>query len=185
LKNKTQRETSKTSNLINFLKNSVIIIIADIKNFVMYNFLKLTIMKGLYILLTVIFLASCQNQSKEDVNKAKQASIDSMKVEINKQRVIDSMKTEMAKLNEEKIEAQKEKVVVVHQQDATTTAAPAKKKGWSATAKGAVIGAGVGAATGAIVSKKKGEGAIIGGLAGAALGTGTGAVIDSKNKKKE
>ncbi|WP_278020317.1 hypothetical protein [Flavobacterium ginsengisoli] len=73
-------------------------------------------MKGLYILLTVIFLTSCQNQSKEDVNKAKQASIDSMKVEINKQRVIDSMKTEMAKLNEEKIEAQKEKVIVVHQQ---------------------------------------------------------------------
>ncbi len=82
----------------------------------MYNFLKLMIMKGLYILLTVIFLTSCQNQSKEDVNKAKQASIDSMKVEINKQRVIDSMKTEMAKLNEEKIEAQKEKVIVVHQQ---------------------------------------------------------------------
>ncbi|KAF2337354.1 YMGG-like glycine zipper-containing protein [Flavobacterium nitrogenifigens] len=141
-------------------------------------------MKGLYILLTVIFLTSCQNQSKEDINKAKQASIDSMKVEINKQRIIDSMKTEMAKLNEEKIEAQKEKVVVVHQQDATA-ATPAKKKGWSATAKGAVIGAGVGAATGAIVSKKKGEGAIIGGLAGAAVGTGTGAVIDSKNKKKE
>jgi len=141
-------------------------------------------MKGLYILLTVIFLTSCQNQSKEDINKAKQASIDSMKVEINKQRIIDSMKTEMAKLNEEKIEAQKEKVVVVHQQDGTA-ATPAKKKGWSATAKGAVIGAGVGAATGAIVSKKKGEGAIIGGLAGAAVGTGTGAVIDSKNKKKE
>ncbi|KAF2330985.1 YMGG-like glycine zipper-containing protein [Flavobacterium ginsenosidimutans] len=141
-------------------------------------------MKGLYILLTVIFLTSCQQQSKEDINKAKQASIDSMKVEINKQRVIDSMKTEMAKLNEEKIEAQKEKVVVVHQQDGTN-ATTAKKKGWSATAKGAVIGAGVGAATGAIVSKKKGEGAIIGGLAGAAVGTGTGAVIDSKNKKKE
>lgn len=141
-------------------------------------------MKGLYIIVAAIILTSCQNQGKEDINKAKQASIDSMKVEINKQRVIDSMKTEMAKINEEKIEAQKEKVVVVHQQDATV-AAPAKKKGWSATAKGAVIGAGVGAATGAIVSKKKGEGAIIGGLAGAAVGTGTGAVIDSKNKKKE
>ena len=69
-------------------------------------------MKGLYILFAVILITSCQNQSKEDLNKAKQASIDSMKVEINKQRVIDSMKTEMAKLNEEKIEAQKEKVVV-------------------------------------------------------------------------
>ncbi|KRD11807.1 hypothetical protein ASE21_08920 [Flavobacterium sp. Root901] len=145
-------------------------------------------MKGLYILFAVIMMTSCQNQSKEDLNKAKQASIDSMKVEINKQRVIDSMKTEMAKIkDEQKVESQKEqKVVVVHQNDGTAaaTATPAKKKGWSATAKGAVIGAGVGAATGAIVSKKKGEGAIIGGLAGAALGTGTGAVIDSKKKKE-
>ncbi|GAA6766768.1 YMGG-like glycine zipper-containing protein [Flavobacterium johnsoniae] len=145
-------------------------------------------MKGLYILFAVILITSCQNQSKEDLNKAKQASIDSMKVEINKQRVIDSMKTEMAKIKEEqKAESQKEKVVVVQQpaNGQAVPAATAKKKGWSATAKGAVIGAGVGAATGAIVSKKKGEGAIIGGLAGAALGTGTGAVIDSKNKKKE
>lgn len=147
-------------------------------------------MKGLYVLLAAILLTSCQNQSKEDINKAKQASIDSMKVEINKQRVIDSMKTEMARIKEEqKVEAQKEKVVVVHQQangTAAQAATPAaKKKGWSATAKGAVIGAGVGAATGAIVSKRKGEGAVIGGLAGAALGTGTGAVIDSKKKKEQ
>ena len=147
-------------------------------------------MKGLYIILAAVLITSCQNQSKEDINKAKQASIDSMKVEINKQRVIDSMKTEMAKIKEEqKVESQKEKVVVVHQQAANgntaTTTTTTKKKGWSATAKGAVIGAGVGAATGAIVSKKKGEGAIIGGLAGAALGTGTGAVIDSKKKKEQ
>ncbi|WP_431245042.1 hypothetical protein ACQ9BO_00155 [Flavobacterium sp. P21] len=47
------------------------------------------------------------------------------------------------------------------------------------------MGAGVGATTGAIVSKKKGEGAIIGGLAGAGVGAGTGAIIDSNKKKKE
>jgi hypothetical protein len=142
-------------------------------------------MKALYILFAALSLISCQNQGKKDINIAKQASIDSMKVEINKQRVIDSMKTEMANLEAEKAKAQEQKVVVVHQQDGTATVATPKKKGWSATAKGAVIGAGVGAATGAIVSKKKGEGAIIGGLAGAALGTGTGAVIDSNKKKKE
>lgn len=145
-------------------------------------------MKGLCILLIAIFLTSCQQQSKVDINKAKQASIDSMKVEINKQRVIDSMKTEMAKIEEkQKVEAQKaeaQKVVVVHQNDGTAApAATPKKKGWSSTAKGAVIGAGVGAATGAIVSKKKGEGAIIGGLAGAGVGAGTGAIIDGKKKK--
>lgn len=152
-------------------------------------------MKALYIFIAALSIVSCQNQSKQDLNKAKQASIDSMKVEINKQRVIDSMKIEMAALEEKKEAEQKaieqkaaeQKVVVVHQNDGTATSAEPvkKKKGWSATAKGAVIGAGVGAATGAIVSKKKGEGAIIGGLAGAALGTGTGAVIDENKKKKE
>jgi len=145
-------------------------------------------MKALYIVLVALSIVSCQNQSNADMKKAKQASIDSMKVAIEQQKVMDSMKTEMAKIKEEqRVETQKE-VVVVHQQaangNAATTTTTTKKKGWSATAKGAVIGAGVGAATGAIVSKKKGEGAIIGGLAGAALGTGTGAVIDSKNKKE-
>ena len=144
-------------------------------------------MKTLSIILIALSIVSCQNQSNADMKKAKQASIDSMKVAIEQQKVMDSMKTEMAKIKEEqRVESQK--VVVVHQQAANgntaTTTTTTKKKGWSATAKGAVIGAGVGAATGAIVSKKKGEGAIIGGLAGAALGTGTGAVIDSKNKKE-
>ena len=59
-----------------------------------------------------------------------------------------------------------------------------KRKGMSNTAKGALIGAGVGAATGAVVSKKKGTGAVIGGLAGAAVGAGTGAIIDDKKNKK-
>lgn len=59
--------------------------------------------------------------------------------------------------------------------------APAKK-GWSAKAKGAVIGAGAGAVGGAIINKRnRGVGAIIGGLGGAAIGTGVGAVIDHKN----
>jgi hypothetical protein len=143
------------------------------------------IMKAIVVIIAALSIVSCQNQDKMDISKAKQASIDSMKVEINKQKVIDSMKVEMAKMEKEKTEAQAEaqKVVVVnHQADGTTTAAPAKKKGWSSAAKGAVIGAGVGAITGAAVSKKKGEGAIIGGLAGAGVGAGTGAIIDSKKK---
>ncbi|MEN2402365.1 YMGG-like glycine zipper-containing protein [Flavobacterium sp. MC2016-06] len=139
-------------------------------------------MKALYILIVALSIVSCQNQGKADINKAKQASIDSMKVEVNKQRIIDSMKVEMAALEQKR--AAEQKVVVVRQTDGTATAAPAKKKGWSSTAKGAVIGAGVGAITGAVVSKKKGEGAIIGGLAGAGVGAGTGAIIDGKKKKE-
>src|SRR5947208_628099 len=49
-----------------------------------------------------------------------------------------------------------------------STTAPAKKKGWSKTAKGAVIGGVVGAGTGAIVNKRnRGAGAVIGGVLGA------------------
>lgn len=56
-----------------------------------------------------------------------------------------------------------------------------QKKGWSAKAKGAVIGAGVGAATGAIINKRnRGAGAVIGGVLGAGAGTGVGAIIDKK-----
>ena len=135
-------------------------------------------MKRVYLIVLSMVIFSCQNQEKIDMQKAKQASIDSMKVEIAKQKVIDSMKAEMAA-----IEKQKE-VVVVNNTSQTPAVAP-KKKGWSNTAKGAVIGAGVGAATGAIVSKKKGEGAIVGGLIGAAVGTGTGSVMDAEEKKKQ
>jgi hypothetical protein len=50
--------------------------------------------------------------------------------------------------------------------------APARRK-WSSTAKGAVIE--LSRQQLAIISKKKGTGAIIGGLAGAGVGAGTGA----------
>lgn len=137
-------------------------------------------MKTLSILFLTLVFVSCQNQQKEDINKAKKASIDSMKTEIIKQKVIDSMQLEIAKIEEEREISQK--VTVENQPATNTTATPAKKKGWSGAAKGAVIGAGVGAATGAIISKKKGQGAIIGGLAGAGVGAGTGAIIDSSKK---
>lgn len=147
-------------------------------------------MKSLSIVMILLVLFSCQKQQNEDINKAKQASIDSMKIEINKQKTIDSMQLEIAKINEEneRINEENERrqhVTVVNQPAAVAPAAPAKKKGWSGAAKGAVIGAGVGAATGAIVSKKKGEGAIIGGLVGAGVGAGTGAIIDDTTKNKD
>lgn len=135
-------------------------------------------MKALYIVFTALVLFSCQKSQKVNINDAKRVSIDSMKTVIEKQRIIDSMQIEIAEVEKQK---QKE-IVVVNKQNTTSGATPAKKKGWSGAAKGAVIGAGVGAATGAIISKKKGEGAIIGGLAGAGVGAGTGAIIDSSKK---
>lgn len=140
-------------------------------------------MKKILMMITVIGVLgfnSCKNTDKQGAltEEAQQATIDSMKAVAEKQRIIDSMKIE----SEKAIQAEKEKVVVVHDQ-APAAATPQRKK-WSGAAKGAVIGAGVGAVTGAIVSKKKGEGAIIGGLAGAGVGAGTGAIIDDSKKKK-
>ncbi|MDB5205581.1 MAG: hypothetical protein JWR72_656 [Flavisolibacter sp.] len=58
----------------------------------------------------------------------------------------------------------------------------AEKKGWSKTAKGAVIGGVVGAGTGAVVNKKnRAAGAVIGGV----LGAGAGAVIGNEMDKKD
>lgn len=64
-----------------------------------------------------------------------------------------------------------------------TTTETEKKKGWSAAAKGAAIGAGTGAIGGAIISKKKGLGAIVGGVVGAAGGYIIGKDIDKKNNR--
>ena len=56
------------------------------------------------------------------------------------------------------------------------------KKGWSKTAKGAVIGGVVGAGTGAVVNKKnRVAGAVIGG----AIGAGAGAIIGNEMDKKD
>lgn len=131
-------------------------------------------MKTIYLVVLSLVVFSCQNQAKLDLEKEKKEAIDSVKVEMEKQRIIDSMRVEMSRS-----EKQKEVVIINQSAPANTTT---KRKGWSNTAKGAVIGAGVGAATGAIISDKKGEGAIIGGLAGAGVGAGTGAIID-ENKK--
>jgi hypothetical protein len=57
-----------------------------------------------------------------------------------------------------------------------------RKRGWSAKAKGAVIGGAGGAIAGAIINKRnRPVGALIGGVLGAGAGTGIGAIIDRNN----
>lgn len=135
--------------------------------------------KVVLIMISVLGLISCKDTNKVGVDdldmetENKQQIIDSMKMEIEKQRIIDSMQA----VNTNKSEVTKKGVVVVNQ----TTSQPSRKK-WSGAAKGAVIGAGVGAVTGAAISKNKTEGAVIGGLAGAGVGAGTGAIIDESKK---
>ena len=65
---------------------------------------------------------------------------------------------------------------------ATAPIEPAKKKGWSKAAKGAVIGGVGGAAAGAILVKKnRALGAVIGGVVGGGVGYGIGRGMDKKD----
>ena len=130
-------------------------------------------MKKVLIFAVLASLASCRDQAAE-MEVAKQNTIDSIQIVQEKQRVIDYMQA----LTVTKVEKE-----VIYVNNNTTQPVVQKRKGMSNTAKGALIGAGVGAATGAVVSKKKGTGAVIGGLAGAAVGAGTGAIIDDKKNK--
>lgn len=69
----------------------------------------------------------------------------------------------------------------VYQEPVNTT----EKKKMPGAIKGALIGAGAGAATGAVVSKKSGKGALIGGVIGGAAGAVTGDIIENRKAKKE
>ncbi len=128
----------------------------------------------------LVVLSSCSDSaSKNSELQAKQFTIDSLKV------------VAAEKEAETKVLIQKEAVrnaAIIQQQQTSSntttpvTQEPAKKKGWSNTAKGAVIGGVVGAGTGVAVSKNKVKGGIIGAVVGAGAGAGVGAIIDKKKK---
>jgi hypothetical protein len=165
-----------------------------------------------------ILAASCNTaavRQQEEMLKAQAATIETMKVEMAKQRVIDSMNQVMAANT---APVQKETPVVVRTvrkktapkysepiavsntdtytgYSNTNTAQPApvqtppivqqepaqEKKGWSAKAKGGVIGAGAGAVAGALIHKRSPAlGAAVGGVLGGGAGIGIGAIIDKK-----
>jgi hypothetical protein len=180
---------------------------------------------------TALF-ASCRTYDANDadvvrnegsVQTAHEATIDSLKLELAKQRIIDSM-TEVARLNNGAVLVPSSSVArttsaprarttryrsstrrarssnysnnsyagntyepsysqpqPVYSQPAPAPA-PAQRRGWSAKAKGAVIGAGTGAVSGAIINKRdRVKGGIVGGVLGAGVGTGIGAIIDRRN----
>jgi hypothetical protein len=170
------------------------------------------IMKQIIFILAVASLTSCHNRQKEAAAQA-QKTIDSLNTVMAQQRIIDSM-NEVATMQyqmEQEQAAQQAPVASTRRSSGSSggtktsgttstttynnygaqpqaqTQAPAaqKRKGWSNKATGAAIGTGVGAVTGAIISDKKGTGAIIGGLSGAAVGLGTGAIIDANQANRE
>ncbi len=158
-----------------------------------------------------VMLSCNDNAEKQAQIDAQQRTMDSMKMEMVKKQTIDSMNAVAAQQQAVVAPVVEQRTVstvhhtVRHPSGTATTnsyttnnttnygnapaaTAPApekKKKGWSAKATGTLVGAGVGAITGAMVDKKKGEGAVVGGLIGAAGGLGAGAIIDKKKKDKE
>jgi hypothetical protein len=152
----------------------------------------------LILLITFAFIACNSKADKEAaVLQAKQMTVDSMNtvaekqknidlMNAEKQKTIDSMNEVAAQKNEMRSERLSERGNGASRSTNTssTTTVTHKRKGLSTTATGALVGAGAGAITGAMVDHKKGEGAIVGGLIGAAAGAGTGAIITSEKKKK-
>lgn len=145
-------------------------------------------MKTLFFIASTVLLFSCGNASKEsDVNVARQNVLDSVNnataATVLKQQTIDSMNA-LAAEQEAAMRSQE------HQhQNATNVPEEKKKKGMNNTTKGAIIGGGAGAVTGAVtgavISKDKGKGAVIGGVIGAATGAGVGAVTGKQIDKKK
>ena len=139
-------------------------------------------MKILYSFLAVLLiLTGCDTNAKQEAEalRIKQVTIDSLSIVIAQQYIIDSMQAETASRNLQNRQIVKDRSTSKNE----VVAAKPKKKGWSNIAKGAVIGAGSGAVSGALIDKKHGEGVIVGGLLGAGVGVATGAIIDGNIKK--
>lgn len=160
-------------------------------------------MKNVIIIASlVVATMGCNNKenTNEKIQAARQAAIDSVnrvvELERMKQATIDSMNLvkEEEKLAEAKKATTRTKETVIYRDGSSNSGytpvsyapnAPAKKK-MSNAAKGALIGAGVGALTGVAIAKdKKGKGALIGAGVGAGAGALTGVIVDKQKKKKQ
>ena len=139
----------------------------------------------LSILSAACLLTACNSGANKEAElvKAKQMTIDSMKAVLAKQAVIDSMNTVIAEREEKNKQIEANNNITPQAQPQAVV--QQKKKKWNNTAKGAVIGAGTGAVAGAIINKKRAEGALVGSLVGAGVGAATGLVVDKTKKNKQ
>lgn len=153
-------------------------------------------MKKIITIFTFAAIFAACNNSSDKMNA--QATRDSIKKAITDSLRLDSFQRAEAKAKEkariDSLAAVKAKASVARSSYASSSGSSARpmvqsdyyeqsqpqKKGWSAAAKGAAIGAGAGAVTGLIVDKKNARGAIIGGV----LGAGTGYIIGRQKDKK-
>jgi hypothetical protein len=135
--------------------------------------------KVFYAAAILIAFASCKNNKATDQTKVLAAFKDSVEY-------AEFLKWKQVELIEPTAipEVQKENRVVYRNSSNNSSAATtiAKKKGWSKSAKGAVIGGAGGAIVGAVVNKRnRAAGAVIGGVIGAGVGYGIGRGEDKKD----
>jgi uncharacterized protein YcfJ len=144
----------------------------------------------LLILGAIVVMASCNTKPQPGDNK--NADSTGLAADTTGLAAFQAMKAqnELGIKNDEKQQEEKSSSKTVKKATSTTSSSnnnststsSTQKKGWSKTAKGAVIGGVVGAGTGAVVNKKnRAAGAVIGGV----IGAGTGAVIGNKMDKKD
>lgn len=151
-------------------------------------------MKHVFSILTaVVLLAGCSNHAKEEAAIKQQVIValkDSLKLDSFKKAEVKEKEVAAVKAEKERVAMQvkeeRKTMLLSERSDAApqpredVVATPAKKKGWSAAAKGTAIGAGAGAIGGILLDKKDGRGAIIGGVVGA----GTGYLIGRDQDRK-
>lgn len=141
-----------------------------------------------FILSAFFLAASCNSKPKlidtsmqtTDTSNASQATINEMEVEtIAVTEPIAKKKTGGSQPSSRNAASSATTTNSTVSETGNTQAA---RKGWSKTAKGAVIGGVVGAGSGAVVNKKnRAAGAVIGGV----IGAGAGAVIGNEADKQD
>ncbi|PSL42884.1 YmgG-like glycine-zipper protein [Chitinophaga niastensis] len=160
-------------------------------------------MKQVFVALaTAVVLFSCKSNADTGtaIEEARKETIDSMNnvsaISATREKVIDSMRAVKrgheryapGVSNNENGYSTAPAANEANNNTVASTPAPTpvvkKKKGWSHTAKGAVVGAGAGAITGALINRDHLKGAAIGTLIGAGVGAGTGAIVDYEKKKR-
>ncbi len=107
--------------------------------------------------------------------------------ELEKMKALDSLRNEMQKpvVVEQRSSNQEVDFASPDYEPSQPVAYSTQKKKMSAATKGALIGAGAGAASGAVIDGKKPiRGAVLGGVLGAGAGAATGAVIEKKKNSQ-
>jgi Glycine zipper len=135
--------------------------------------------KVFYAAAILIAFASCKSKQINDETKVLAAYKDSVEfAEFKKWKMEQTIaQTAMPVVQKER--------TVVHRNTApvcNNNTSDVKKKGWSKSAKGAVIGGAGGAVVGAVVNKRnRAAGAVIGGVIGTGVGYGIGRAEDKKD----